>query len=87
MPLLRGELGLSLVQAGWVSAMLCTLAVVAALGFGLLAGRLGALRMVMGGLGVSALAWLATLGVQAGPLSAGAAWPGGFALLMASRFF
>ena len=54
LPLLRTELGLSLVQAGWVSSMLTTLAVVAALGFGLLAGRLGALRMVLVGLGLSA---------------------------------
>ena len=47
---LRDAFSLSLVQAGWVAAMLNTLAVVAALGFGLVAGRLGALRMVLGGL-------------------------------------
>ena len=56
LPALRAELGLSLVQAGWVSSMLTTLAVVAALGFGLAAGRIGALRMVLGGLLASALA-------------------------------
>jgi cyanate permease len=64
LPGLRAELGLSLVQAGWVSAMLTTLAVVAALGFGLAAGRIGALRMVLGGLGLSAAASLAALTVQ-----------------------
>ena len=81
LPLLRSELGLSLVQAGWVSAMLTTLAVVAALGFGLAAGRVGALRMVLGGLGVSAAASLAALAVD------GHGAPGaGFALLIATRF-
>lgn len=81
LPTLRAELGLSLVQAGWVSSMLTTLAVVAALGFGLAAGRIGALRMVLGGLGVSAMASLLALAVPA--LSAAA----GFQLLMATRFF
>ena len=81
LPALRDELGLSLVQAGWVSSMLTTLAVVAALGFGLAAGRIGALRMVLGGLAVSALASLGALAVPA--LSASA----GFKLLMATRFF
>ena len=71
---LRAELGLSLVQAGWVSAMLTTLAVVAALAMGLVAGRVGALRMVLGGLVLGALASLAALGAH------------GFGLLAASRF-
>ncbi len=77
LPTLRAELGLSLVQAGWVSAMLTTLAVVAALGFGLAAGRIGALRMVLGGLALSALASLLALWVRA---------DGGFPLLLATRF-
>jgi cyanate permease len=77
LPLLRSELGLSLVQAGWVSAMLTTLAVVAALSFGLAAGRIGALRMVLGGLGLSAAASLAALAVDGA----------GFPLLIATRFF
>ena len=64
LPLLRSALGLSLVQAGWVSSVLSSLAVVAALGFGLLAGRIGALRMVLGGLGLSAAASLAALAVH-----------------------
>ena len=42
LPLLRSELGLSLVQAGWVGAMMNALAMAAALAVGLLAGRLGA---------------------------------------------
>ena len=72
---LRAEFGLTLVQAGWVSSMLTSLAVVAALGFGLLAGRVGALRMVLAGLAASALA------------SLGALAAGGFGGLVASRFF
>lgn len=85
LPLLRTELGLSLVQAGWVSSMLTTLAVVAALGFGLAAGRIGALRMVLAGLGLGALASLAGIAVPAGgAIEAGAG--GGFAMLIATRF-
>ena len=76
LPTLRAELGLSLVQAGWVSSMLTTLAVVAALGFGLAAGRIGALRMVLAGLGLSAVASLLALWVQ----------PDGLGLLLATRF-
>jgi len=77
---LRDELGLSLVQAGWVSSMLTTLAIVAALAFGLAAGRIGALRMVLGGLAISAVASAVGAGVPSG------AGPG-FALLLATRFF
>jgi cyanate permease len=77
LPGLRAELGLSLVQAGWVSAMLTTLAVVAALGFGLAAGRIGALRMVLGGLVLSAVASLAALTVHGNA---------DFGRLLASRF-
>lgn len=78
LPTLRAELGLSLVQAGWVASMLTTLAVAAALGFGLAAGRIGALRMVLGGLALSAAAALAALAVRAGDA--------GFGLLLATRF-
>ncbi|MBL8352387.1 MAG: MFS transporter [Burkholderiaceae bacterium] len=77
LPTLRTELGLSLVQAGWVSSMLTTLAVVAALGFGLAAGRVGALRMVLSGLLLSAAASLAALAVHDG---------GDFARLILTRF-
>lgn len=56
LPLLRAELGLSLVQAGWLSSTLTTLAVGLAAAVGMWVGRLGALRMVLGGLAVCALA-------------------------------
>lgn len=59
LPLLRAELGLSLVQAGWVSSMLTTLALLGAAFVGMWVGRLGALRMVLSGLAVCALASLA----------------------------
>lgn len=64
LPLLRSEFGLSLVQAGWVASLLNTFAVVAALAVGLLAARVGALRMVLVGLAASALASLAALGAD-----------------------
>lgn len=58
---LRAEFGLSLVQAGTVSSTLSTLAVLFAVGVGMLTGRIGALRMALGGLVVSVLASLAGL--------------------------
>jgi MFS family permease len=61
MPSLRAELGLTLVQAGWVSSMLTAVAVVAAALVGMWVGRLGALRMVLGGLALGAAASLAAL--------------------------
>lgn len=70
---LRGELGLSLVQAGWVSSLLTTLAVLVALAAGLAVGRLGALRMVVGGLAASALGSALALAAD------------GFATLVATR--
>jgi len=75
LPLLREQLGLTLVQAGWVSATLNTLAVVASLGVGLMTARLGSLAMVLGGLLLGAAASLAGLGAD------------GFASLIATRFF
>lgn len=62
LPLLRDELGLSLVQAGWVSSMLTTLAVIGAVAMGVFAARLGALRTVMAGLLLSATASLLAFG-------------------------
>ena len=59
LPLLRAELGLTLVQAGWVSSMLTTLSLVFAAFVGMWVGRLGALRMVLSGLAVCVLASLA----------------------------
>ncbi|MFM2406991.1 MAG: hypothetical protein RL223_4871 [Pseudomonadota bacterium] len=61
---LRAELGLSLVQFGWVSSVLTTLAVLFALPVGLLAGRIGALRMVLAGLVLGAVGALAALPVH-----------------------
>lgn len=58
---LRAEFGLSLVQAGTVSSTLSTLAVLFAVGVGMLTGRIGALRMALGGLLVSVLASVAGL--------------------------
>lgn len=69
LPLLRQELGLTLVQAGWVQAALNTVAVTLAAVIGLQVGRLGALRMVVGGLAVSAAASLATLAAPGGLLA------------------
>lgn len=54
LPTLRSELDLSLVQAGWVSSMLVFLAFLGATFTGMWVGRLGALRMVLGGLAVCA---------------------------------
>lgn len=73
LPLMRAEFGLTLVQAGWVSSMLTTLAVFSAMGVGLLGGRVGALRMVIGGLVMSAAGSLMALGAT------------GFIGLLASR--
>ena len=80
LPAMRIELGLTLMQSGWVSSMLTTLAVVAALGFGLAAGRIGALRMVLGGLTLGAAASLLALTVDGGSSR-------GFSLLIVTRFF
>lgn len=76
LPALRGELGLSLVQAGWVSSMLTSVAVFAAAFVGMWVGRVGALRMVLGGLIVCAIASLLA-----------AAITDGFGLLLISRLF
>ncbi len=54
LPALRAELGLTLVQAGWVSSMLTTLAFVGAAFTGMWVGRVGALRMVLTGLALCA---------------------------------
>jgi CP family cyanate transporter-like MFS transporter len=56
---LRAEFGLSLVAAGWVSSMINTLGVTIALLIGLLGDRIGALRMCLIGLLVSALGGIA----------------------------
>lgn len=69
LPTLRQELGLSLVQAGWVASTLVMLALVGATATGMWVGRIGALRMVLGGLAVCAGASLiAPLAPGWGPL-------------------
>lgn len=76
LPTLRSELGLSLVQAGWVSSMLTTVAVFSAAIVGMWVGRIGALRMVLAGLLVCAASSLL-------PVLA----PAGWAVLIICRFF
>ncbi|MBL8331185.1 MAG: MFS transporter [Rubrivivax sp.] len=66
LPVLRQELGLSLLQAGWVSSMLTTLAAGLALAMGMWVGRLGALRLVMAGLLLTALASVSAAGMAQG---------------------
>jgi MFS transporter, CP family, cyanate transporter len=75
LPALRSELGLTLVQAGWASSMLTTVAVFTAALVGMWVGRIGALRMVLAGLLLCAASSLAPV------LGAG-----GWALLIGARF-
>lgn len=75
LPTMRTEMGLSLVQAGWISSMLTTVAVFAAAFVGMWVGRVGALRMVLIGLALCTTA-------SALP----AALPGTWALLIGCRF-
>jgi CP family cyanate transporter-like MFS transporter len=55
LPTLRQELGLTLVQAGWVSSTLTSVSFCFAALVGMWVGRLGALRMVLAGLLICAL--------------------------------
>lgn len=73
LPALQSELGLSLFAAGWVVSIFNSMAVAAAVAFGLLADRVGAFRFA-----VVALALLVASGV-AGALAPSSAW------LLASR--
>jgi MFS family permease len=75
LPPLRAELGLSLVQAGWIASMLNTVAVLAGTFVGMWVGRLGAPRMVVGGLLVCAVGSIAP--VLLAP---------GWGVLLATRF-
>lgn len=74
LPLVRAEFGLTLLQSGWVASTLTTLAMLSAVIVGVMAARLGTLRMVMLGLMCSVLGALAGL------------WATGYATLVASRF-
>ena len=58
---LRGEFGLSLVAAGWISSMINLIAVTSALLFGLFGDRVGALRLCLAGLVISLLGGLGAL--------------------------
>lgn len=61
MPHLREAFHLSLVEAGWVSSMINTMAAATALLFGLIGGRVGVLRMCLFGLGASVAGCLGAL--------------------------
>lgn len=74
LPVLRADLALSLVAAGWVISMFNVLGVALGMAVGAVADRLGHRRVVLGGLGLVALASLAGAGAQ------------GAATLLASRF-
>jgi cyanate permease len=74
LPLLKSEFGLSLVTAGWVVSMFNTIGVLAALFFGIVADRFGALRFCM--LGLALLACGGVFGMLAGDVPQ----------LLASRF-
>lgn len=83
LPTLRPELGLSLVQAGWVSSALTTMALLLAAAVGVWVGRIGAWRMVMGGLLCCAVGSL--LPLLAPLLPPGIRPEPGFGLLLAGR--
>jgi MFS family permease len=55
LPSMRAELGLSLVQAGWLSSTLTTVALLMGAVTGLWVGQMGAFRLVLGGLCICAL--------------------------------
>lgn len=73
LPVLREQLGLSMVEAGWVMATFATLGSCCALFFGSLGARLGALRLAL--IGLATMVAGAALGALAD----------GYPLLLASR--
>lgn len=56
LPALKAEFGLSLVAAGWVVSTFNTVALATAVGFGLMADRIGAFRFALAGLALLAVA-------------------------------
>ncbi|HEX6979261.1 MAG TPA: MFS transporter [Alphaproteobacteria bacterium] len=74
LPILRDELHLSLVTAGWVISMFNVIGLITGMAIGVLADRIGHRRMVLAGLTVVALASLAGAAAQ------------GAAALLISRF-
>ena len=55
LPALKTEFGLSLVEAGWVVSTFNTVALATAVGFGLMADRIGAFRFALAGLALLAV--------------------------------
>lgn len=74
MALLREEFGLSLVAAGWLASMINALGVTSGVFFGLLGDRVGAFRLCLAGLALSAAGCLAAF------------FAGGATALLAARF-
>ena len=74
LPAMRADLGLTLIESGWVQTMLYTIGALAGVFFGTIADRFGPKRIALAGLGL----------MVAGGLL-GAAAPG-YAVLLASRF-
>jgi len=71
LPLLKRELGLTLIEAGWLASAFNALAMVSAIVFGVLSGRAGALRFCVFGLGcIAAGGVLGALAPGAGVLIA-----------------
>src|SRR5688572_22420421 len=64
LPLLRADLGLTLVESGWIQTMLYTIGAVAGVFFGVLAERSGVKRAALAGLGLMVAGGL--LGALAG---------------------
>lgn len=74
LPTLRDDLGLTLVESGWIQTMLYTIGASAGVFFGLLAERVGVKRAALAGLGLMVAGGL--LGALAG----------GYGTLLAARF-
>ena len=68
LPALKTEFGLSLVEAGWVVSTFNTVALTAAVGFGVMADRIGAFRFALAGLA------LLVAGGLSGALAPSGAW-------------
>jgi MFS family permease len=73
-PAMRADLGLTLIESGWVQTMLYTIGALAGVFFGAIADRFGPKRIALAGLALMVVGGLL-----------GAAAPG-YALLLASRF-
>ena len=74
LPVLRADLGLTLVESGWIQTMLYTIGATAGVFFGVLAERIGVKRAALAGLGLMVAGGL--MGAMAG----------GYRTLLAARF-